>query len=353
MSAAGSLTAERLTRQSDGIADTAAAGVIERHPELRQRFGDNALELWTEHMRQQLVELSAAIAAGKPDLFAAHISWLSMTMAAREVPVTDLRASLDALRRALAEGLDADSSRLALECVDQAVAALDSQTGEIVPSTLDPGLRADRIAMRYIQAVVAGNALQGMEIVLDAVREGMSLRDALLTVLLPAQREAGHLWHMNKISIAEEHMVTSTTQRLMPVLASHVQPAPDRGRTVVAAAVAGNTHEVGIRAIAYLLEFEGWRTIYLGPDVPRREFPAAVEGFDADLVMLSLALTNQLRALRRTIEQIRKRSGDSVKIMVGGTGLAGAPDLWRELGADGYAADAETALSLAAELVPL
>ncbi len=192
-----------------------------------------------------------------------------------------------------------------------------------------------------------------MAIVLDAVDEGLSVPDAIFKVLLPAQREVGRLWHVNDISIAEEHMVTMTTQRLMAVLASRAQRAPDRGRTAVAAAVAGNIHEIGIRAIAYLLEFEGWRTIYLGADVPKSELPAAIECFDADIVLLSLALSSQLPALQRTIDEIRGRFGNEIRIMVGGNGLNEAPELWKELGADGYAPSADAALAVADELVPI
>ncbi len=353
MTGANPQLAEELNTQADEAARDTANAVLAQHPEIGQRFGENAQRAWTTHLRQQIVELGAAIAAGKPELFASRVVWLRTTMAARDVPVTDLDISLDTLRRILDGRLEANLRSAVLDCIDRARAALDSTAAEAQPSTLDAGLACDRVAIRYVQAVVAGNALTGMEIVMDAVREGLSLRDAILKVLLPAQKEAGHLWHLNTISIAEEHMVTSTTQRLMAVLASYAEYIPDRGRTVVAAAIAGNAHDVGIRAISYLLEFEGWRTIFLGPDVPRGEFPEAIECFDADIVLLSLALTNQLAALRRTIDAIRTRCGDSVKILVGGTGLADAPDLWREIGADGYAADAEKTLALAEELVPL
>ncbi|MDJ0929269.1 MAG: cobalamin-dependent protein [Gammaproteobacteria bacterium] len=353
MTHADPIAAEQLESQAGSIAASAAAAALARDPGLRQRFGAMAIQVWTDHMRQQLVELAVAVGVGRPAFFAEQISWLRMTMTAREVPVADLRTALDGLRDAVVEHLPPDQTDVVLACIDQAQRKIADDVDELPETTLDPGFARDRLAMRYMQAVVTGNALVGMEMVLDAVHEGMSLRDAMLQVLLPAQREAGHLWHLNRISIAEEHMVTSTTQRLLAVLASRAEHTPDRGRTVVAATVSGNAHDIGIRAIAYLLEIEGWRTIYLGADLPRREFPAAIVGFDADLVMLSLALTNQLPALRRTIESIRARSGDSVKILIGGTGLENAPDMWRELGADGYAADAETALSLAAELVPL
>ena len=79
--------------------------------------------------------------------------------------------------------------------------------------------------------------------------------------------------------------------------------------------------------------------------------PAAIKCFEADVVLLSLALSSQLPALRRAIAEIRATAGTGVKIMVGGNGLNGAPDLWRELGADGYATTADEALAVADELV--
>ncbi len=176
----------------------------------------------------------------------------------------------------------------------------------------------------------------------------MTVRDLITSVLLPAQYEVGRLWHQDLLTIAEEHLVTSTTLRLLAVLASKQKPKPDNAQTVVCAAVNGNIHDVGIRAIAYLLELEGWRTISLGGDVPKSQLPAAIQFFDADVVMLSCALTTQIPDLRRSIEAIRQQADRPVRILVGGNAFAMSPNLWKELGADGHAADADGAIRLAA-----
>jgi len=345
-------TAALLERHAAEIAGAAAGRLLEQHPAMRARFGDGAADIWTEHLLERVRELCAAVAAGEPELFVSRVSWSRAAMAARGVQTSELEASLESLRAGVTRVLTGAEQQSALECIDSAIASF--ATGEWDPRepVLDPGLLPDRIALRYIQAVVAGNAVPGMAIVTDAVDDGLSVRDALMKVLLPAQREVGRLWHLNELSVAEEHMVTMTTQRLMAVLAERARRAPDRGRTAVTAAVAGNIHDIGIRAIAYLLEMDGWRSIYLGADVPKSDIPAAVQCFDADIVLLSLALTSQLPSLKRSIDAIREVSGSDVQIMVGGNGLKGAPKLWEELGADGYAVDADQALALAAELVP-
>ena len=347
------LAAKVLERHAEDIAAAATGDLLKNYPEIGGRLGDDAAGIWNGHLKQRVLELCAAISAGRISLFISRVTWSRAAMLARKVEPGDLQASLVCLRAVIRPYLTGDAQQMADECLDTAITALDRAQDEPEASTLDPGLATERIALRYIQAVISGNAIPGMAIVLDAVDDGLRVQDAMLKVLLPAQREVGRLWHVNEISVAEEHMVTMTTQRLMAVLASRASRAPDSGRTVVAAAVTGNIHDIGIRAIAYLIEFDGWRTIYLGPDVPKSDIPAAIECFAADLVMLSLALSSQLPALQSTIEEIRKRLGHGVRIMVGGNGLAGAPELWKELGADGYAESAESALIVANELVPI
>lgn len=343
--------ARSLEQNAGKISAASAAELLENNPRIRERFGSDALDLWTQHLNQRVLELCAAVAAGQVNLFVSRVNWSRTAMIAREVEAGDLEASLTSLRAGIQPYLTGGARQAAVVCIDTALATIGHPNAEMEEPLLDAGLMPERVALRYIQAVIAGNAIPGMAIVLDAVDDGLSVPDAILKVLLPAQREVGRLWHMNDISVAEEHMVTMTTQRLMAVLASRAKRAPDRGRTAIAAAVAGNIHEIGIRAIAYLLEFAGWRTIYLGPDVPKSDLPAAIDCFESDVVLLSLALSAQLPSLRRTIEEIRARQGNAVKIMVGGNGLSGAPELWKELGADGYAETAEAALAVADELV--
>jgi methanogenic corrinoid protein MtbC1 len=345
--------ARSLEQHAEEIAAAAATHLLEKQTQIGERLGDEALGIWSGHLKQRVLELSAAMTAGQIGLFISRVTWSREAMTARDVEVDDLQASLDSLREIIGPYLTGAAQQVADEYINSAITAIGHERVATGLSMLDPGLMPERLALRYIQAVIAGNAIPGMAIVLDAVDDGLSAQDAMLKVLLPAQREVGRLWHVNDISVAEEHMVTMTTQRLMAVLANRTMRAPDSGRTAVAAAVTGNIHDMGIRAIAYLLEFDGWRTIYLGPDVPKSDIPAAIESFESDLVLLSLALSSQLPALQRTIEEVRKRLGHGVKIMVGGNGLAGASELWKELGADGYAKNAESALIVANELVPI
>jgi methanogenic corrinoid protein MtbC1 len=177
--------------------------------------------------------------------------------------------------------------------------------------------------------------------VLRAIDDGMSVKDVYLELLLPAQREAGRMWHAGELSIAEEHFVTTTTQRAMALLCERARAATSTGKAVLLACVAGNVHDVGLRVVSDFFEMAGWRAINLGPDVPSEEIARSVETFAVDLVVLAATLDPHLKAVQRAIERIRALGGHGVKIIVGGPAFDRVPELWRKVGADGHATSVE------------
>ena len=130
-------------------------------------------------------------------------------------------------------------------------------------------------------------------------------------------------------------------------------PSEPNGKTVIAASVAGNVHDIAVRALSDLFEVAGWRSVCLGADVPPSEVADAAGYFEADLVVLSAALSTQLETVEKSIQAVREHSSRDVKVMVGGIAFTGAPDLWRRLGADGYSASGADAVALGGELVGL
>lgn len=343
--------ADALTEGQHDICRVASDHLLETHPAMADRFGEDAIEHWREHFIDRIAELSEAIAADEPQIFKSHVSWAQRAVASRSINVDYIGTTLASLRVGLENTLPTDMQKIALSFLNNATDSMAETDQTLWESTLDSRLPYDRLALHYIQMVIAGNVRAGMQVVLDALEEGFTSEDLYLRTLLPAQSEVGRLWHLNEVSVAEEHLVTSTTQRVMAILADRTPHKADRGYTAIATAVAGNAHDIGIRTIAYLMEFEGWRTIFLGSDLPRSDLPSAVQYYEADVVLLSTALGTQLRTLKRTIREIREVCPQKTKIMVGGNGLSEVPDLWQKIGADGYTADAKDALTMADELV--
>ncbi|MEE4185708.1 MAG: cobalamin-dependent protein [Gammaproteobacteria bacterium] len=339
--------ARTIEASASELADLACTQFLQTQ---RAPAGIDMQDSWAHHFRQRVLELSAAVAAGEPALFTARVMWSRQAMKARYQESFALGDTLQSLRAVLSSELPPDSLSEALACIDEALGQYEKELPEFSVSLLDPGIATQRLALLYLQSALEGNVLEAMETIFDAIDDGLDPRDAITKVLLFAQIEVGHLWHLDQITIAEEHLVTTTTQRAMAVIADRTQRAPDRGKTAVCAAVASNPHDIGIRAIAYLLEMDGWRVVFLGPDVPRNDLPAAVHFFDADIALLSMALSSQLSRLQESIAAIRQSCGEHIRIMVGGNAFRDAPDIWQRIGADGFAQSAEEALRMAVQL---
>ena len=84
--------------------------------------------------------------------------------------------------------------------------------------------------------------------------------------------------------------------------------------------------------------------------MPALEIAKAVRTVDAKLILLSATLTTQIRTLAESIKTVREVA-EGAKILVGGLALQESPDLWRQLRADGYAPNVESAVDVGSKLV--
>jgi methanogenic corrinoid protein MtbC1 len=104
--------------------------------------------------------------------------------------------------------------------------------------------------------------------------------------------------------------------------------------------------------VADFFEMEGWHTTYLGANTPAQSIPIILIEQKAHVLALSVALVIHLNALVELIEIVRNTDEcRRVKILVGGHPFNVSPSLWKRVGADGYAADAPSAVRVANQLV--
>jgi methylmalonyl-CoA mutase cobalamin-binding domain/chain len=221
-----------------------------------------------------------------------------------------------------------------------------------LPTVFDPGSALYDLAQRYLAALLRAERHGASRLILDAVERGVAVRDIYLHVFQPAQYEIGRLWQVNEISVAQEHYCTAATQLIMSQLYPYIFATERAGRQLVAACVGGELHEVGIRMVADFFEMEGWDTYYLGANAPAEAILEAVEERRADVLGLSATMTFHVHLVTELIEQVRRSDvGARVKILVGGYPFNAAPELWRQVGADGCAPDAQEAVAVASRLV--
>ncbi len=208
------------------------------------------------------------------------------------------------------------------------------------------------LAALYLKALLHGRRDEASRLVLSEVESGTSVKSIYLEVLQPVQREIGNLWQTNEVSVAQEHYCTAATQLIMGRLYPYLHLAPRNGKRVVVACVGGELHEVGARMVADILEMEGWDSYYLGANTPTPGILSALAEQRADVLAVSVTIHYNVEAARTLVSEVRRLpSSGNLRVLLGGRPFLVAPNLWKTVGGDAFAADAGQAPAEAARLV--
>jgi methanogenic corrinoid protein MtbC1 len=333
------------------IAETLVEREFSRHPELVERYGPAGRAKSLQDAGYHLSFLVQALALGNRGVFADYVAWTKVVLSRRGVRAEDLAFHLECLAEVLQERVPAPAGALAAEFVAAAVRAMPTMP-EDLPTFLHEGTPLSPLAHQYFEALRRGERHVASRMVLEAVAGGTSVREIYLNVFQPAQYEIGRLWQTNRISVAQEHYCTAATQLIMSQLYPHIFATAKNGRNLVATCVAGDLHEIGVRMVADFFEMDGWNTFYLGANTPHAGVCASIVERRADVLAVSATISFHADAVAELIRAVRRDPGAGrVRILVGGYPFNRDRELWRKVGADGSAPDAQQAIALAAELV--
>ena len=209
-------------------------------------------------------------------------------------------------------------------------------------------------AAQYLELLRTQGIDAAMERVDVALRRGLSVQQVYLEILGPALRETGRLWERGDLGVGEEHTISEATQRIMsrvvPVSAPAVSGSPPP--TCLACAVSQEQHTIGSRMVADFLRLDGWDVVFPRGNLSIRHVIEMLELRPPNVLALSTTLDEHVAEAANLISVVREhRSLRGVRIMVGGQAFHARALLWKEIGADGTATDAESAVTTANRVV--
>uniref|UniRef100_A0A7V4THQ4 Cobalamin-binding protein n=1 Tax=Candidatus Caldatribacterium saccharofermentans TaxID=1454753 RepID=A0A7V4THQ4_9BACT len=199
----------------------------------------------------------------------------------------------------------------------------------------------------------AGNAKAVAELVEKALNEGLSPQEILNDGLIKGMNEVGAKFKANEIYVPEVLIAARAMKAGMEILRPKlVETGVEPVAKMVIGTVKGDLHDIGKNLVAMMMEGAGFEIIDLGIDVPAEKFIQAVREHKPQLVGMSALLTTTMIQIRENIKAFKEAGiRDSVKIMVGGAPVT--QKFADEVGADGYAPDAASAVDKAKELLGL
>jgi 5-methyltetrahydrofolate--homocysteine methyltransferase len=199
--------------------------------------------------------------------------------------------------------------------------------------------------------LIKGKAPEVKELVQRAIDEGEDVQKVLNEGLVAGMSVVGAKFKANEFYVPEVLIAARAMKAGMEILRPILADKNIKGvGTVVLGTARGDLHDIGKNLVAMMLEGAGFEIIDLGVDVSPEKFIEAAKEKKADLVGLSALLTTTMPSMKDVV----KKMGDSglkdkVKVMIGGAPVT--QSYADEIGADGYAPDAASAVDEAKQLL--
>ena len=212
-------------------------------------------------------------------------------------------------------------------------------------------MSAEEIIKGLYDETLVGNAPSVLELTKRGLAEGMGPETILYEALIPALEEVGARFERGDFFVPEMLIagkaMSGALDILRPLLA---ETGAETIGTFVMGTVKVDVHDIGKNLVNIMLEGAGFEVIDLGVQTSPEKFIAAVEEHKPDIVGFSAFLTTTMPMFKVNMHELTKAGlRDKVIVMVGGAPVT--QEYADAVGADGFAADASTAVRKAKELI--
>jgi 5-methyltetrahydrofolate--homocysteine methyltransferase len=201
------------------------------------------------------------------------------------------------------------------------------------------------------QAVIAGQEARVKELTQAAINSGADPLAIINEGLIAGMNVVGANFKSGQMFVPEVLMSARTMSAGMELVKPLLlgQEVPSAGKVVIGT-VKGDLHDIGKNLVAMMLESGGFNVVNLGIDLAPEKFVQAVKDYQPQVVGLSALLTTTMLVMKDVIELLKEEGlRDKVKVVIGGAPIS--YDFASEIGADGFAPDAASAVDLCRKLL--
>ena len=204
---------------------------------------------------------------------------------------------------------------------------------------------------RLFQAILNGKSEDAATATREAMAQNIAPQDLINGQMIRAMSEVGRRFQDGKAFVPQLLMagraMKAALEILKPMMAGTANTTLGK---VVIGTVKGDLHDIGKNLVASMLEGCGFEVVNIGIDVSADTFIQAVKDNQPDILCMSALLTTTMGYMKEVIDALEAAGiRDQVKVMVGGAPVTqGFAD---EIGADGYSDNANSAVTVAKQLL--
>ena len=202
------------------------------------------------------------------------------------------------------------------------------------------------------QCLYEGKANEVEKMTRDALAEGRSVQEVLTEGLIAGMSVVGEDFKHNILYVPEVLIAARAMKAGMAVLKplltakdSTVKPAG----VLLMGTVRGDLHDIGKNLVCMMAEGAGFQVHDIGVDQSIEKFLAAADKVKPGIIGMSALLTTTMTYMKVVIDGFEERGLGHIKMAVGGAPISQM--FADEIGADGYGADASSAVDLFLRLV--
>ncbi len=197
----------------------------------------------------------------------------------------------------------------------------------------------------YLNALLAPNAQKALQVSKSFIQKVQDIPVWWEQIICPTLYEIGRLWSEGQITVGQEHMATSITQRVMSAYYPMILDLPRQRGTMVVSVSQGELHEIGARMLADMLEMHGWDVYYTGANTPDDTLLDLLETLQSRYLCISTTIPSHLGQVSSVISRVKQSSlSVPVHVVVGGQAYLYDDMLWAQVGADGFVPNASQAI---------
>jgi methanogenic corrinoid protein MtbC1 len=201
----------------------------------------------------------------------------------------------------------------------------------------------EEILQGLFDNTLIGNAPEVKDLVNAGLEQDMEPESMLYDALIPSLEEVGARFERGDFFVPEMLIAARAMQGALDILRPLLaETGAQQVGTYVMGTVKGDVHDIGKNLVNIMLEGAGFTVHDLGVNVPPEKFIEAINEFKPDVVGFSAFLTT-------TMPMFKASMRDDIIVMVGGAPVT--QEYADAVGADGYAADASSAVRLAKDLI--
>ena len=200
-------------------------------------------------------------------------------------------------------------------------------------------------------AVIGGERENALRLTEEAIDEGVKpsviINDGLIAGMsVVGEKFKNNEFYVPEVLIAARAMQTAM-ERVKPLLAEGEMTS--RGKVVIGT-VKGDLHDIGKNLVAMMLEGGGFDVIDLEVDVSPEQIVSTAAESGARCIALSALLTTTMPSMKDTVDALVEAGlKGQVKVIIGGAPVT--QSYADEIGADGYAPDAASAVDKVTQLL--